>query len=61
MATVEIEVDDPEKVKNSLLEDYAIEIPVFPWKDKALLRFSFNAYNKQRDADKLINTLRELL
>ncbi len=60
MATVEIEVDDPEKVKNSLLEDYAIEIPVFSWKDKAFLRFSFNAYNNPRDADFLINALKEI-
>jgi hypothetical protein len=60
MATVEIEVDDPEKVKNSLLEDYAIEIPVFPWKDKAFLRFSFNAYNNPRDADLLINAIKEI-
>jgi isopenicillin-N epimerase len=29
MATVEIEVDDPEKVKNSLLEDYAYRNPSF--------------------------------
>jgi isopenicillin-N epimerase len=60
MASVEIEVDDPEKLKNSLLEDYAIEIPVIAWKEKSLLRFSFNVYNEQRDADKLINALREL-
>ncbi len=60
MASVEIEVDDPEKLKNSLLEDYAIEIPVIAWKEKSLLRFSFNVYNEQRDADKLINALMEL-
>lgn len=44
-----------------LCEEYRIEVPIFRWNDHPLLRFSFQAYNDQADADALLDALAELL
>jgi isopenicillin-N epimerase len=59
MASVEIKIDDPIKIKNDLLKNYSIEVPIFEWKGKTLLRYSINVYNDQQDIDLLIYALRE--
>jgi isopenicillin-N epimerase len=61
MASIEIPVNDTISFKNRLLSDYNIEIPIFKWKDRNLLRLSFNAYNDEKDADRLIDAIKELL
>lgn len=61
MASVEIQVTNAESFKERLMSEFNIEIPVFKWKDRNLLRFSFNAYNDEKDADKLITALSSLL
>ena len=60
MASIEINIDDPIKIKNALLKKYSIEVPIFEWKRKTLLRYSINVYNDQRDIDLLIYALREI-
>jgi len=60
MASIEINIDDPIKIKNALLKNYSIEVPIFEWKRKTLLRYSINVYNDQRDIDLLIYALREI-
>lgn len=60
MASVIIDTENGLEFKKRLLEEYKIEMPVFPWKDKNLFRFSFNAYNDVRDADILIDALRKI-
>ena len=61
MASVEINVDDPIKIKNALLKNYSIEVPIFEWKGKTLLRYSINVYNDQQDIDLLIYALKDIL
>ena len=61
MASIEIPINDPISFKNRLLSDYKIEIPIFEWKDRKLLRLSFNSYNDEKDADRLIDAIKELL
>lgn len=61
MASVEIKTDDPVKLKNTLLKEFSIEVPIFEWKGKTLLRYSFQVYNDQQDADLLIYAMREML
>ena len=61
MASIEIPVSDTISFKNRLLSDYNIEIPIFEWKGSNLLRLSFNAYNDEKDADRLIDAIKELL
>lgn len=60
MASVELKNVNAKALKKSLLDQYRIEIPVFEWNGKTLLRFSFNAYNDEKDAERLIDVLREL-
>jgi isopenicillin-N epimerase len=61
MASIEIPINDIISFKNKLLSDYNIEIPIFEWKDRNLLRLSFNAYNDEKDAERLIDAIKELL
>ena len=61
MSSIEIPVNDIISFKNRLLSDYNIEIPIFEWKDRNLLRLSFNAYNDEKDAERLIHAIEELI
>ena len=61
MASIEIKTKDPIKLKNTLLKEFSIEVPIFEWKEKNILRYSFQVYNDQQDADLLIYALREML
>ena len=61
MASIELPVNDIISFKNRLLSDYNIEIPIFEWKGRNLLRLSINAYNDEKDADRLINAIKELI
>ena len=61
MASVEIKTDDPIKLKNTLLKEFSIEVPIFMWDGKSYLRYSFQVYNDIQDADLLIYALREML
>ena len=60
MASVEVDVNNEQALKDTLLETYKIEIPLFTWQEKTLLRFSFNAYNDEHDADVLIGALKDI-
>ena len=61
MASIEIKTNDPIKLKNTLLEEFSIEVPIFEWKEKNILRYSVQVYNDQQDVDLLIYALRDLL
>ena len=61
MASIEIKTSDPIKIKNTLLEEFSIEVPIFEWKEKNILRYSVQVYNDQQDVDLLIYALRDLL
>tara|TARA_B100001013_G_C24615051_1_gene444816 strand:- start:17 stop:1150 length:1134 start_codon:yes stop_codon:yes gene_type:complete len=61
MASIELKTSDPIKLKNTLLKEFSIEVPIFEWKEKNILRYSFQVYNDQQDADLLIYALREML
>ena len=61
MASIEIKTIDLIKLKNTLLKEFSIEVPIFEWKGKNILRYSFQVYNDQQDADLLIYALREML
>ena len=60
MGSIEVPID-PQELKIKLLKDYNIEIPVFEWKHKSYIRFSFHMYNDQNDADYLIQALEKVL
>ncbi|SVB55024.1 uncharacterized protein METZ01_LOCUS207878 [marine metagenome] len=60
MASIEIKTIDLIKLKNTLLKEFSIEVPIFEWKGKNILRYSFQVYNDLKDADLLIYALREM-
>ncbi len=60
MASIITNIENRLDFKWCLMDKYKIEIPVFPWGDKILFRTSFNAYNDENDADRLIEVLGKL-
>ena len=60
MASIITNIENGLDFKRRLMDEYKIEIPVFPWGDKILFRTSFNAYNDENDADRLIEVLGKL-
>ena len=61
MASIPIPVNDPENFKKKLLSNYNIQIPVFKWENKTLLRYSIQAYNLDSELEKLLHAVKELL
>ena len=52
----------PPNLKDILLKDHSIEVPIFQWQDKNYIRVSINGYNNRSDIKKLIYALdKELL
>jgi isopenicillin-N epimerase len=60
MSSIIINLENRLEFKWMLLDKYKIEMPVYQWKDKILFRISFNAYNDEKDADRLIEVLEEM-
>lgn len=61
MASVEVPTVDSMDLKKELMSKYNIEIPIFIWKNKNFLRISINAYNDEKDTDKLLSALKGLM
>lgn len=61
MASIQIQTEEPVKLKELLFEKYKIEIPVMPSNGKIYLRYSINGYNSQGDLDVLYKALQEIL
>jgi len=47
----------PEDLKDILLKDFKIEIPIFKWNGIRLIRASFQVYNDKNDLDSIVNAL----
>lgn len=52
---------DEQEVKRRLYDEYCIEVPVFTWQDRQYVRVSFQGYNSQADAERLIAALAEVI
>lgn len=62
MGSVELPTSlDIEQAKATLYTRYRIEVPLIAFKDKKLIRFSFQAYNTPSDADALVDALTHLI
>lgn len=61
MASIQIQTEEPVKLKELLFEKYKIEIPVMPLNGKVYLRYSINGYNSQEDLDILYKALQEII
>ena len=50
----------PEKVKETLYDDYRIEVPVTSFDGQYFIRACFQEYNTPDDADKLVEAVKEI-
>jgi isopenicillin-N epimerase len=62
MATSQLPVKcDVASLKIALYERFHIEVPVHEWNGRKLIRYSFQAYNQQADAEKLVEAVKALI
>ncbi len=62
MASIPLpQINDLAALKNCLLTDYRIEVPLVAWNGRHFIRISVQAYNTQADIDHLVNALKQLL
>lgn len=52
---------DTDELERRLRDEHRIEVPVRRWNDQPLIRVSLQAYNDERDLDRLLDALRVLL
>jgi isopenicillin-N epimerase len=55
------DTSDPVAIHDALLDRYNIEIPVFNWQDRSIVRLSVQGYNSKPQMDLLIEALSALL
>jgi isopenicillin-N epimerase len=60
ICSAEIQTSSPEKLQRLLFEKYRIEIPVMRHQNKCFIRFSFQAFNEEKQIDELIKALSEI-
>lgn len=61
MEAVAVPHADPLALHDRLYEQHGIEIPVYAWNDRTILRVSIQGYNTHRDVDLLIEALEGML
>jgi isopenicillin-N epimerase len=60
MVAIPVPAMDAQRLKDTLLERYRIEIPVTSHKGALFIRLSVQAYNTQQDLDALVDAVREI-
>lgn len=60
MLSVEIQTPDPDRLYQTFVHQYHIEIPVMRQADKVYLRYSINGFNNQQDLDRLFYVIKKL-
>jgi isopenicillin-N epimerase len=55
------DVDDPVDFQRRLMDRYRIEIPVFKWQERSIVRLSVQGYNSKSQMDLLVEALTDLL
>jgi isopenicillin-N epimerase len=55
------DVGDPEEFQRQLMERYRVEIPVFKWQERSIVRLSVQGYNSKAQMDFLIEALTDML
>ena len=61
MVAVPLPPCDAPEVKRRLYDEYRVEVPVFEWENMPYVRVSFQGYNTQADAERLIAALERIL
>jgi isopenicillin-N epimerase len=58
--SAEVKTKEPENLHHLFYEKYKIQIPVMYQNGKTYLRYSLNAFNEQKDLDKLFDAIKEI-
>jgi selenocysteine lyase/cysteine desulfurase len=58
MWATELPPGDSDSLRQVLFERHAVEVPVFEWQGRRLLRVSIAPYNRDADLDRLLEALR---
>jgi len=61
MVTLPLPPGDVGELKRRLYDEYGIEIPIGPWRDRRRLRISVQGYNTRADVERLVAALEVLL
>lgn len=61
MRAFELPSGDPEELARQLFEEHRVEVPVYEWDGRRILRVSIGPYNDEGDLDRLERALRDLL
>jgi isopenicillin-N epimerase len=61
MRAVELPPGDPDELWQQLYRQFKVEVPVYDWSGRRLLRVSIAPYNDEGDLDRLVAALSELL
>jgi isopenicillin-N epimerase len=61
MRAVELPPGDPEELWQQLYREFKVEVPVYDWRGRRLLRVSIGPYNDEADIDRLVRALGQLL
>ena len=61
MRAVELPHGNPHALWRRLYEEHRVEVPVYEWEGRRLLRVSIGPYNDESDVDRLVAALRVLL
>ena len=61
MATILFPMADVDAFKNTLYDDYKIEIPTMAANGKSAFRISIQGYNSEADVDQLIDVLKNMI
>jgi isopenicillin-N epimerase len=61
MRAFELPIGDPAELALRLFREHRVEIPVYEWEGRRLLRVSIGPYNDERDVERLALALRGLL
>jgi len=60
MRAVVLPGGDPEELGRRLFDEHRIEVPVYEWEGRTLLRVSVGPYTEEADLDRLVDALRAL-
>ena len=57
MVSHPLPVNAPLEIKDILMDNYKVEIPIFEWNGNRYIRSSFQVYNEKKDIDSLMSAL----
>jgi isopenicillin-N epimerase len=61
MRAVELPPGDPDELWSRLYDEFRVEVPVYAWSGRRLLRVSIGPYNDEADVGRLVMALERLL